>query len=406
MKRIIAPILAFSLVPNTGSATSHTDSLEAMLSPPTALDPLGEMTLPPSMVDFLIDQGDIAFRTGNDSLALGYFSEALESSKDSEDPIKKAYINSSLASLYYKKGDFEKVLFHNEKAFSLDPTDLVYQNNLAFAYALNNTSLDRALELATDAANQRPDNHHSFGTLGFVHLKRGEYGPAIESFESAITILDRNPNPPSDDLGFNHYFMGEALRRSGAEGSEEYRTKAFELGFDASRFIPKEGTVLLDSIIEEAKIFLGWGYQGNGRDAGQNPGIDCMGLAMLPYARTFGESWEDYSYVPSELIESGKLGTKVELIGNQIDAENISRLQRGDVIYLLVGNNPTTDPETRDRSESIEIINGQEYWSLHMAIYSGDGKIIHAAPWKPKVIEEPLFTYANPIIATRRVNGD
>jgi len=45
-----------------------------------------------------------------------------------------------------------------------------------------------------------------------------------------------------------------------------------------------------------------------------------------------------------------------------------------------------------------------------MAIYSGQGKIIHAAPWNPCVIKEPLLggqpsdLSVLPIIATRRIN--
>ena len=162
---------------------------------------------------------------------------------------------------------------------------------------------------------------------------------------------------------------------------------------------------LENQIITYARNQLGQQYIFNGRNTDRFPGLDCMGLCFQAYANVYDEKWYKYSYIPSELISSGKLGEKITLEDNTISLENISKLHPGDIIYFLdSGNMGLTQEDVEGRNKPIEQINGRDYWAYHMAIYSGEGNILHASPWDSKVVEQPLIEFKNSfkIIATRR----
>jgi cell wall-associated NlpC family hydrolase len=167
---------------------------------------------------------------------------------------------------------------------------------------------------------------------------------------------------------------------------------------------------LKEKIIIEAKEYLDMNYVFMGRDSKKikqieyNSGIDCMGLCFLSYAKVFNEDWTKYSTIPSELIKSKKLGSKIALEeDNKITEKNIKKLQKGDIIYFLINYNLSMDKNIAKINKPIVKINNQNYWSYTMAIYAGEGKIIHACPNKKKVLIEPIINFKNfPIFITRR----
>jgi len=98
------------------------------------------------------------------------------------------------------------------------------RNDLAWLLAASERDLELALELARDAARMDPQPP-VLDTLGYVHLKRGEVGPAVAAFRRS---LEGDPDAPSV-----HYRLGLALVR---DGDEEGARAAFRQALDAGPF--------------------------------------------------------------------------------------------------------------------------------------------------------------------------
>lgn len=148
-------------------------------------------------------------------------------------------------------------------------------------------------------------------------------------------------------------------------------------------------------ILEEAKKYVGVRYKFGGRNIN---GLDCMGLIFLAYSKVTGRDWRKLSVYPSKIIKSGDFGNPVEGLNGVIIEENnvkevISKMEIGDIIYFLV-------PYEVGKDKPIVSINEKNYWCLHMAIYAGNGKILHANPFiddsnKAEVIIELIENFVN-----------
>jgi tetratricopeptide (TPR) repeat protein len=64
----------------------------------------------------------------------------------------------------------------------------VAANNLAWIYAEQGTHLDRALQLAQEAARRSPNNPAVLDTLGYVQLRKREYTAAVKTLETAAQL--------------------------------------------------------------------------------------------------------------------------------------------------------------------------------------------------------------------------
>lgn len=132
-----------------------------------------------------------------------------------------------------------------------------------------------------------------------------------------------------------------------------------------------------EKLLENAKKHIGTEYKWDGRLTKKNPGLDCMGLVFLAYAKTTGNPWYNLSVKPSELVKNGKLGKSVEgLDGVLRDNINYELFKKGDIVYLLIKDFPIKD-------EPLKIINNQKYRPWHMGLYEGE--------------KERLFLNANPM---------
>lgn len=139
--------------------------------------------------------------------------------------------------------------------------------------------------------------------------------------------------------------------------------------------------------VENAKKYLGTEYNWGGRLTENNPGLDCLGLIFLPYAKTFGTKWTEISVNPSEIVEKKQLGKPVEGLEGVLTKDvDISKLEEGDIIYLL--------NQTKIKDKPLAEINGKKYWPWHTGIYSNkkENLFLHANPgayprYETKVVE-------------------
>lgn len=95
------------------------------------------------------------------------------------------------------------------------------RNDLAFLLARDKRDLDRALALAQEAVGTAADQPTYFDTLGFVYLQKGLHGPALDQFEQAVDLAERQGNPRAE------YLFHKGLALQGLERPSE-AVKAFE----------------------------------------------------------------------------------------------------------------------------------------------------------------------------------
>lgn len=89
----------------------------------------------------------------------------------------------------HERQDLTTAVANYEAAVRAGEKSGVAANNLAWIYAEQGNNLDRALELATRARDQAPDNAGVVDTLGYVYLKRREYTQAISALERARDMV-------------------------------------------------------------------------------------------------------------------------------------------------------------------------------------------------------------------------
>lgn len=151
--------------------------------------------------------------------------------------------------------------------------------------------------------------------------------------------------------------------------------------------------------LENARKYIDTPYIWGGRLTRNNPGLDCMGLVFLAYKDTYGESWRNLSVYPSEIIKENQLGKPVEgLDGVLTNGFNMHLFEEGDIIHFL------SEMKTKDSPSST--INGKDYWTWHMGIYSNkfENLFLEAHP-NSKVEESNLedATYLNPAVFITRL---
>jgi len=96
------------------------------------------------------------------------------------------------------------------------------RNDLAWMLAEAGENLDLALSLAEEASRMSSEPE-ILDTLGFVHLKRGEFREAVETLDRAISVGGDSPSI--------HYRLGTALSQSGnIERAREMLNRALDAG--------------------------------------------------------------------------------------------------------------------------------------------------------------------------------
>ena len=134
-------------------------------------------------------------------------------------------------------------------------------------------------------------------------------------------------------------------------------------------------------------------YQWGGRDTKNHPGLDCLGLIFVSIQSLIGIKWTHWSVIPSKLIEQlgGERGILLLMSHNMPKDLAIQSLKMGDLIFFL------STEKIRDIPLVVKRVNKTEteYRVIHTAIYTGDGKIIHASPFDDNicVVEEDLFEF-------------
>ncbi len=114
--------------------------------------------------------------------------------------------------LYESKGNWAEATQSYQKALEIDPRNPQASNNLAYALAQTGGNLDIALSLAQTARRGMPNSDNVADTLGWVLYQKGAYKSAIDSFQQALSLTERNRTPDNPNVRFH---LGLAYQKSG-----------------------------------------------------------------------------------------------------------------------------------------------------------------------------------------------
>jgi len=148
--------------------------------------------------------------------------------------------------------------------------------------------------------------------------------------------------------------------------------------------------------VDEARELLGRPYRWGGREEAAHPGVDCLGLLYLSWGPVTGTPWRAYPVNPSQIVAGGLLGEPVPGLDGVLATDlDLALLRPGDVIYLLMARYRIPD-------EPLWTHEGSPYWPWHTAMFTGDGRAIHAAPGGTVREEELMAIPFDAVFVTRR----
>jgi tetratricopeptide (TPR) repeat protein len=116
-----------------------------------------------------------------------------------------------LGRLYYEKKDVAKALDYYEKTLAAKPDASEAKNDLAWLLADSGSDLERALLLAQEAQQARPNDPAVADTLGWIYLRKGLNDPAVQQLRYAVELAAANRTPRP----VYHLHLAHALKTLG-----------------------------------------------------------------------------------------------------------------------------------------------------------------------------------------------
>ena len=120
-----------------------------------------------------------------------------------------------LGELYESKKEWKQAKDSYQKALDLKPDNPLASNNLAYAMLQTGGNVDVALSLAQTARREMPDSPNAADTLGWVLYQKGAYRSAIDLFQEALKLGEKNKSPDNPTV---HYHLGLAYQKTDQSG--------------------------------------------------------------------------------------------------------------------------------------------------------------------------------------------
>ncbi|PYX15453.1 MAG: hypothetical protein DMG84_11575 [Acidobacteria bacterium] len=158
------------------------------------------------------DNSDALLKLGQVQAAKGSADDAIATYQRSlKDNPHEASFYVLMGELYESKQNWEKAKESYQKALEIQPDNPLASNNLAYAMVQSGGNVDVALSLAQTARRGMPDSPNAADTLGWVYYQKGDYKSAIDLFQEALKLANKNKSP--EDATF-HYHLGMAYDRT------------------------------------------------------------------------------------------------------------------------------------------------------------------------------------------------
>jgi len=116
-----------------------------------------------------------------------------------------------LGGLYERKHDLEKAKSCYEAALQIKNENPLASNNLAYVLLETKGNVDIALQLARTARRGMPESSNVADTLGWAFYQKGIYRSAIDMFQEAIKLSNKNKEPDNPTY---HYHLGLAYAKA------------------------------------------------------------------------------------------------------------------------------------------------------------------------------------------------
>lgn len=142
-------------------------------------------------VVFTVSRGNTSDKSFGDLHALHSITKAIESKDEEVLFIAGAYVQSMerMASKELSSGRRGRAMQIMDAILTVDPYNADILNNLAFLYAEEGGNYLKAEKMVRNALKINPvERGRYLKTLGFIYLKKGEYGKSIEVFNEVIKI--------------------------------------------------------------------------------------------------------------------------------------------------------------------------------------------------------------------------
>ena len=115
-----------------------------------------------------------------------------------------------LGELYESQKSWDNAKQMYQKVLELRPGNPVASNNLAYLLLQTGGNIDIALDLAQTARRGMADSPNAADTLGWVYYQKGAFQTAIDLFQEALGLREKNRAPDSATI---HYHLALAYEK-------------------------------------------------------------------------------------------------------------------------------------------------------------------------------------------------
>jgi tetratricopeptide (TPR) repeat protein len=109
------------------------------------------------------------------------------------------------------KSDWEHAKTMYQQALNIEPNNPLASNNLAYVILQQGGNVDVALSMAQTARRGMPDSPNAADTLGWAYYQKGVYQSAIDSFQEALRLNEKNHGAEDATV---HYHLGLAYQKA------------------------------------------------------------------------------------------------------------------------------------------------------------------------------------------------
>ena len=113
--------------------------------------------------------------------------------------------------LYSNQQNWDQAKAMYQQALALSPDNPLASNNLAYVILEQGGNVDVAMNMAQAARRGMPDSPNFADTLGWAYYHKGIYQSAINQFQEALRLNEKNGGP---DDAVVHYHLGLAYQKA------------------------------------------------------------------------------------------------------------------------------------------------------------------------------------------------
>jgi tetratricopeptide (TPR) repeat protein len=155
--------------------------------------------------DALEKLGKVQIQEGKLDQALALYQQAIK------DNPQQARLYLLTGQLFEQKQDWDQAKAMYQQALTVSPNDPRAANNLAYVILEHGGNVDLAMNMAQTARRGMPESPNAADTLGWAYYQKGIYQSAIDQFQEALRLSQKNGAP---DNAVVHYHLGLAYQKA------------------------------------------------------------------------------------------------------------------------------------------------------------------------------------------------